>query len=50
MGGETGNLVSESLGLNFSDIINDTFVGAEVVGQSEKRIEWLDATFFTYFP
>ena len=33
VGGETSNLVSESLGLNLSDVIDDTFVGVEVVGQ-----------------
>ena len=35
-GGETGDLVSESLGLNDGAVIDDSFVGVEVVGQSMK--------------
>ena len=31
--GETSNLVSESLGLNDSNVINDTLVGVEVNGE-----------------
>ena len=33
MGGETGDLVSESLGLNDGAVIDDSFVGVEVVGE-----------------
>ena len=33
MGGETGDLVSESLGLDDSAVINDSFVGVEIVGE-----------------
>ena len=33
VGGESGDLVSESLRLDNSDVIDDTFVGVEVVGK-----------------
>ena len=33
MGGETSDLVSESLGLDDSAVINDSFVGVEIVGE-----------------
>ena len=38
MGGETGNFVSKSLGLNNSDIINDSLVGVEIDGKSKIKV------------
>ena len=35
--GVTSNLVSESLGLDLSDIVDDSLVNMEVVGQPEAR-------------
>ena len=34
MGSETGDFVSESLGLDNSDVIDDSLVGVEVTGES----------------
>ena len=47
MGGETGDFVSESLGLDNSDVIDDSLVGVEVTGKSEFKLETRQ---FTYFP
>ena len=37
MGGETGNLVSKSLCLDDGDIVNDSLIYMEVVGQPEQN-------------
>ena len=37
VGGVTGNLVSESLGLDLSDVVDDSLVNMEVVGQPEHK-------------
>ena len=33
VGGETGDLVAETLGLNNGDVVNDSLVGVEIVGE-----------------
>ena len=48
MRSETGDLVSESLGLDNSDVIDDSLVGVEVTGKSDKYGQKRDD--FTYFP
>ena len=35
MGGEAGNLVSKSLGLDHCNMVDDSLVDVEVLGQSE---------------
>ena len=42
----TGNLVSESLRLDDRDVVDDTLVGVEIVGESIKLLINGD----TYFP
>lgn len=37
MSGETSDLVSESLGLDLGDVINDSLVHVEIVGQSMQK-------------
>ena len=44
--GLTGNLVSKSLGLDNCNIVDDTLVSVEVVGQSSQGQRKLD----TYLP
>ena len=42
----TGNLVSESLRLDYCDVVDDTLVGVEIVGESIIRL----INGCTYFP
>jgi hypothetical protein len=37
MGGETGNLVSKSLCLDLSDVVDDSLIYMEVVGQPRQE-------------
>ena len=39
MGGETGNLVSKSLGLDDCNVVDDSLIYMEVVGQPKHTIE-----------
>ena len=42
MGGETGNFVSKSLGLDNSDIINNSLVSMEIDGKPEIKVRKRD--------
>ena len=42
MSGVTSDLVSKSLGLNHTDIIDDSFVDMEVIGQPSQKHDQLD--------
>ena len=45
----TSNLVSHSLGLNDGDVINDSLVEVEILGQSNFSVKGLISQ-MTYFP
>ena len=42
MSGETSDLVSKSLGLDLTDVIDDSLVYMEVVGQPVQKTNTLD--------
>jgi hypothetical protein len=49
MGGKAGNLVSKSLGLDDCNVVDDSLVHMEVLGQPKTR-QWLQIAEETYLP